>query len=31
VLSDWDLDHAQRAEVMRLTPTGFERVALDAG
>lgn len=25
VLSDWDLDHASRAEVMRLTRGGFER------
>jgi UDP-2,3-diacylglucosamine hydrolase len=31
VLSDWDLDHAQRAEVLRLTAAGFERVALAAG
>jgi UDP-2,3-diacylglucosamine hydrolase len=27
VLSDWDLDHAQRAEVLRLTRDGFERLA----
>jgi UDP-2,3-diacylglucosamine hydrolase len=27
VLSDWDLDTAQRAEVLRLTRHGFERVA----
>jgi UDP-2,3-diacylglucosamine hydrolase len=27
VLSDWDLDHGQRAEVLRLTRDGFERVA----
>lgn len=26
VLSDWDLDHAQRAEVVRLTRHGFERL-----
>lgn len=26
VLSDWDLDHAHRAEVLRLTRSGFERV-----
>jgi UDP-2,3-diacylglucosamine hydrolase len=26
VLSDWDLDHADRAEVLRLTRDGFERV-----
>ncbi len=26
VLSDWDLDHAHRAEVLRLTPSGFERL-----
>jgi UDP-2,3-diacylglucosamine hydrolase len=26
VLSDWDLDHAQRAEVLRLTRSGFERL-----
>jgi len=25
VLSDWDLDHADRAEVLRLTRDGFER------
>lgn len=25
VLSDWDLDHARRAEVLRLTRDGFER------
>lgn len=30
VLSDWDLDHAHRAEVLRLTSTGFERLPLDA-
>ena len=27
VLSDWDLDTAQRAEVLRLTRAGFERLA----
>jgi UDP-2,3-diacylglucosamine hydrolase len=27
VLSDWDLDHAQRAEVLRLTRDGLERLA----
>lgn len=27
VLSDWDLDHGHRAEVLRLTRDGFERVA----
>ena len=27
VLSDWDLDTAQRAEVLRLTRDGFERLA----
>jgi UDP-2,3-diacylglucosamine hydrolase len=27
VLSDWDLDHAERAEVLRLTRGGFERLA----
>ena len=27
VLSDWDLDGAERAEVLRLTRNGFERVA----
>jgi UDP-2,3-diacylglucosamine hydrolase len=27
VLSDWDLDQGQRAEVLRLTRAGFERVA----
>ena len=27
VLSDWDLDHDDRAEVLRLTPAGFERTA----
>jgi UDP-2,3-diacylglucosamine hydrolase len=27
VLSDWDLDTAQRAEVLRLTSDGFERMA----
>ncbi len=26
VLSDWDLDHGERAEVLRLTRVGFERV-----
>lgn len=26
VLTDWDLDAGQRAEVLRLTPAGFERV-----
>jgi UDP-2,3-diacylglucosamine hydrolase len=26
VLSDWDLDHGQRAEVLRLTRDGFERL-----
>jgi len=26
VLSDWDLDHGQRAEVLRLTRQGFERL-----
>ena len=26
VLSDWDLDTAQRAEVLRLTRDGFERL-----
>lgn len=26
VLSDWDLDHGDRAEVLRLTRAGFERV-----
>lgn len=26
VLSDWDLDHGQRAEVVRLTRHGFERL-----
>lgn len=26
VLSDWDLDHAQRAEVLRLTRGGLERL-----
>jgi UDP-2,3-diacylglucosamine hydrolase len=30
VLSDWDLDHVRipRAEVLRLSPGGFERIAL---
>jgi UDP-2,3-diacylglucosamine hydrolase len=27
VLSDWDLDNAQRAEVLRLTRAGFKRLA----
>jgi len=27
VLSDWDLDHGERAEVLRLTRDGFQRVA----
>ncbi len=27
VLSDWDLDRADRAEVLRLTRSGFERIA----
>ena len=27
VLSDWDLDSANRAEVLRLTRKGFERIA----
>lgn len=27
VLSDWDMDHAQRAEVLRLTRDGLERLA----
>ena len=27
VLSDWDLDHADRAEVLRLGRNGFERLA----
>jgi UDP-2,3-diacylglucosamine hydrolase len=27
VLGDWDLDRAQRAQVLRLTRAGFERVA----
>jgi UDP-2,3-diacylglucosamine hydrolase len=27
VLSDWDLDHAQRAQVLRLSHAGFERLA----
>lgn len=27
VLSDWDLDHAARAQVLRLTARGLERVA----
>lgn len=27
VLSDWDLDHGQRAEVLRWTARGFERLA----
>ena len=27
VLSDWDLDQGQRAEVLRLTRAGFERMA----
>lgn len=27
VLSDWDLDHGSRAEVLRMTSTGFGRVA----
>ena len=27
VLSDWDLDQGQRAEVLRLTRDGFQRVA----
>jgi UDP-2,3-diacylglucosamine hydrolase len=27
VLSDWDLDQGARAEVLRLTRDGFERVA----
>jgi UDP-2,3-diacylglucosamine hydrolase len=26
VLSDWDLDHAQRAEVLRLTAAGLQRL-----
>ena len=30
VLSDWDLDTAQRAEVLRLSRDGFERVAPSA-
>ena len=32
VLSDWDLDHAQpgRAEVMRWTARGFERLSPEA-
>jgi len=29
VLSDWDLDHADRAEVLRWTAHGFQRLALD--
>ena len=31
VLSDWDLDHGSRAEVLRLTRDGFERVAPASG
>jgi UDP-2,3-diacylglucosamine hydrolase len=31
VLSDWDLDHDSRAEVLRLTREGFVRVAPSAG
>jgi UDP-2,3-diacylglucosamine hydrolase len=27
VLSDWDLDTQQRAEVLRLTRNGFERLS----
>jgi UDP-2,3-diacylglucosamine hydrolase len=27
VLSDWDLDHAERAEVLRLRRGGLSRVA----
>ncbi len=30
VLSDWDLDHAQRAEVLRLTRDGFQRLPPDS-
>ncbi len=30
VLSDWDLDHAQRAEVLRLTRNGLQRLAPSA-
>jgi UDP-2,3-diacylglucosamine hydrolase len=30
VLSDWDLDHAQRAEVLRLTRDGLQRLAPSA-
>lgn len=29
VLSDWDLDHAERAEVLRWTAAGWERRAID--
>jgi len=31
VLSDWDLDHAERAEVLRLTRDGFQRMPPVAG
>lgn len=31
VLTDWDLDHGQRAEVLRLTRQGFARVPPAAG
>ena len=31
VLSDWDLDNAQRAEVLRLTRDGFARLPPVAG
>lgn len=27
VLSDWDLDHASRAEVLRITPSGIARLS----
>jgi UDP-2,3-diacylglucosamine hydrolase len=27
VLTDWDLDQGQRAEVLRLSERGFERIA----
>jgi UDP-2,3-diacylglucosamine hydrolase len=30
VLSDWDLDQAQRAEVLRLTRDGLQRLAPSA-
>ena len=31
VLSDWDLDHGRRAEVLRWSPGGFQRLPPDPG